>query len=277
MNQPQLWGMGSPFDTIRQYTPDGGEFWSARDLMPLLGYERWERFEDSIDRAVAAALNSGIVVADHFRSAAKVIKGGRWGEQTVGDFRLTRYACYLVAMNGDPRKPEIAAAQTYFAVRTREAETRPAAPREMSRLELIEFARESELGRLAETQRAQLAEARLVELAPKVDLAERYLSVPTGGRLLREVAKALGFTESTLRGVLVDRGVIFRRFADCGAPYWDAKAEHFKGDRPKFRVNETIVRHRGGVECPHYTLYALQPGVNLICRLTGRTQAPIDG
>lgn len=100
----------------------GEERWSARDLHAPMGYEKWERFEVAIQRAMAAAQNSGMDPLDHFRGASKVIQGGRWGKQNVADYRLTRYACYLIAMNGDPRKPEIAAAQTYFAVKTREAE-----------------------------------------------------------------------------------------------------------------------------------------------------------
>ncbi|MFF5534088.1 BRO family protein [Streptomyces cinerochromogenes] len=103
---------------------NGQECWSARDLHAPMGYDRWERFEVAINRAIAAAENSGLDPLDHFRGASKAINGGRWGRQTVSDYRLTRYACYLIAMNGDPRKPEIAAAQTYFAVRTREAEVR---------------------------------------------------------------------------------------------------------------------------------------------------------
>lgn len=147
----------SPFDAIRQLDDDG-DFWSARDLMPLLGYERWERFEDTIDRAVFAAENSGAVAADHFRSAGKVIKGGRWGQMTVTDYRLTRYAAYLVAMNGDPRKPEIAAAQTYFAAKTREAEVAPAAfdvPRSLP---------EALRAYAAEVEARQIAERRATEL-----------------------------------------------------------------------------------------------------------------
>lgn len=112
---------GSPFDAIRIATPEGREYWSARDLMPLLGYERWERFADAIDRAKIAAHNSGYDVAQNFPGAAKV-SGSRGPAQQ--DYHLSRYACYLVAMSGDPRKPEVAAALTYFAIRTREAEAR---------------------------------------------------------------------------------------------------------------------------------------------------------
>lgn len=114
---------GTPFDAIRREDEDG-EYWSARDLMPLLGYRQWRRFEDAIDRAKLACANSGHDVAGNFAGAGKV--AGRRGP-AQDDYRLTRYACYLVAMNGDPRKAEIAAAQTYFAVKTRQAEVADAA------------------------------------------------------------------------------------------------------------------------------------------------------
>jgi hypothetical protein len=107
----------SPFEEIR-HQDDRGDFWSARELMPLLGYDKWERFEDAIDHAWVSAK-----VAGHDETAAisrrrEIGPSGRRRE----DFRLTRFAAYLIAMNGDPRKDEIAAAQAYFAIRTREAE-----------------------------------------------------------------------------------------------------------------------------------------------------------
>lgn len=107
----------SPFEQTRQYDADG-EFWLARDLMPLLGYERWERFVDAIDRARISATIAGHDAERAISRRREIGAGGRRRE----DFRLTRFAAYLIAMNGDPRKTEIAAAQTYFAIRTREAE-----------------------------------------------------------------------------------------------------------------------------------------------------------
>ena len=114
-------GAASPFDSIRRVRPDGTEFWSARDLMPLLGYDRCENFVSAIERAMVAANVQGYDTDGLFRGVTK--KGAGRPQQ---DFELSRFACYLVAMNGDPRKPEVAAAQHYFAVKTREAETRPA-------------------------------------------------------------------------------------------------------------------------------------------------------
>jgi len=113
---------GSPFDGIRITTHEGREYWSARDLMPLLGYSVWRDFANAIGRARAAAQNTGHDVIANFADARKVAASGPAAE----DFHLSRYACYLIALNGDPRKSEIAAAQTYFVIKTREAETRPA-------------------------------------------------------------------------------------------------------------------------------------------------------
>ena len=112
----------SPFDSIRQQRPDGSEYWSARDLASVLGYEKWERFADTMHRARCACDNTGQDSNQHFPSVGKMVDIGSGARRTVQDFELTRYACYLTAMNGDPRKAEIANAQLYFAVQTREAE-----------------------------------------------------------------------------------------------------------------------------------------------------------
>ncbi|MBD2509491.1 hypothetical protein H6G91_19700 [Nostoc muscorum FACHB-395] len=112
-NQP------SPFDQIKQVDTDGNEYWLARELMPILGYQQWRQFEDAISRAIAACSNIEQESEKHFLRLTAKSTGGRPRD----DFKLTRYGCYLTAMNGDPRKPEIAAAQSYFVVKTREAET----------------------------------------------------------------------------------------------------------------------------------------------------------
>lgn len=110
----------APFDRVKQHRPsDGAEFWSARDLAPMLGYEKWERFMGAVDRAMATAENQGVSVTDSFSRRREKLDGGTKPRE---DVLLTRYAAYLVAMNGDPRKPEVAAAQSYFAISTREAE-----------------------------------------------------------------------------------------------------------------------------------------------------------
>lgn len=98
------------------------EYWLARELMPLLGYERWENFEKAIKRSMESCETSGITVTDHFREVTKMVQLGSGSKRNVRDYMLTRYACYLIAQNGDPKKAEIAFAQSYFAVQTRKQE-----------------------------------------------------------------------------------------------------------------------------------------------------------
>lgn len=156
----------SPFDAIRNVDTDGTEWWSARDLMGLLGYLRWERFDDAIDRAKASAKASGHD-ADQAFSRLREKGSGRPGI----DYRLTRYAAYLVAMNGDPRKKEIADAQTYFAIKTRQAEiaeqdtNHPAIPQSFA--DALQLA--ANQAREIERQSTEIA-----ELAPKAEQADHF-------------------------------------------------------------------------------------------------------
>lgn len=124
-------GGASPFDSIMLLDHNGEERWSARNLQVLMGYDRWERFAEVVERAIETINAAGLDGLDHIRGAAKVMESGRWGHRQVKDYRLTRFGAYHVALAGDGRKPEVATAKSYFAVKTREAElasTVPAVP-----------------------------------------------------------------------------------------------------------------------------------------------------
>ncbi|WGS49925.1 DNA damage-inducible protein D [Paraburkholderia sp. D15] len=110
------------FDGIKQVGDDNIEFWSARELQPLLEYGTWAKFRHVIQKAEEACQRSGHRVADHFSRTGKMVSLGSGAQRTVEDVRLSRYACYLVVQNGDPSKPVIANGQTYFAIQTRRQE-----------------------------------------------------------------------------------------------------------------------------------------------------------
>ena len=123
MDKKTISTMKKMFDDIMHTTEDGTvEFWYARELMGCLGYTTWRRFKDAINRAMESCKSAEIEVSDHFADAVKMVVIGSNAVRDVDDIMLTRYACYLIAQNGDPRKEEIAFAQSYFAVQTRKQE-----------------------------------------------------------------------------------------------------------------------------------------------------------
>ena len=124
------------FEALKLTNDHGAEFWSARDLQPLLGYSQWRRFEEAIGRAQTSCDQSGNKAGHHFAGAGKPIVGGKGAVQVVDDYHLSRFACYLIAQNGDPRKPAIARAQEYFAVQTRRQEMSDEAAADSERLDL---------------------------------------------------------------------------------------------------------------------------------------------
>ena len=111
----------SLFESIKHINEYGMEYWTARELMPVLEYKQWRQFSDAIDRAKKACETSGNRVFDYFADARKIVKTGV-ATKEIEDYHLSRYACYLIAMNGDPRKKAIAMAQSYFAIKTRQQE-----------------------------------------------------------------------------------------------------------------------------------------------------------
>jgi DNA-damage-inducible protein D len=124
---------------------EGVECWSARELQTLLGYSQWRNFINAVDKAKDSCKNAGEDIAYHFADISKVIEAGKGAQQTIDDIALTRYACYLIAQNGDSRKEEIAFAQNYFAVQTRRAE--------IIEQRLLEFERVKAREKLTQTEK----------------------------------------------------------------------------------------------------------------------------
>lgn len=188
----------SPFEQIKRISESGAEYWSARDLMPLLGYPRWQDFTPAISRAITSAEAQGHNRHDLFRVNPEK-SGGRPRE----DFQMPRFACYLVAMNGDPRKPEVASAQSYFAIQTRAAEVQvpPAKP---SGAELLAMA-------VIEAQAMIAAkDQHIAELEPKADYVDTFVA-DEDLITFRTLASDLKIGETELRAILLDRKWIYKQ------------------------------------------------------------------
>lgn len=147
------------FENAKQTNVYGEPFWSARDLGPLLGYNKWQRFEDAINRAKKSCETNGNPIEHHFTGAGKMVEVGSGAKRKTKDYFLSKYACYLIAMNGDVRKPEIAAAQAYFLVNTQENEIHRLREQQQFRLDLREKVSEGnvKLSRSAATAGVQSA------------------------------------------------------------------------------------------------------------------------
>lgn len=206
---------GSPFDAIRRVRPDDTEYWSARDLCKLVEYETWRNFAAAVDRAKIAAKNSGSNATSDFVDANKMVALGDGAHRYVEDVELSRFAAYLTVMNGDPRKPAIAAAQAYFAIRTHQAERieRAVDVIELStrRLALIQAAR----GLIDEGHletKARLVLARGLGEAPELDEATTPLYAQTfleEKGLTRARVKAVGgpFGKRVKAAYILEHGV----------------------------------------------------------------------
>ena len=145
MDNHQIIKMKTHFDGLSHTIPDENvEFWFARELQEPLGYAKWERFNDAIQRAISSCETTGSDPNNHFRGVTKMVKLGSGAVRAIEDFMLTRYASYLIAQNGDPRKEAIAFAQSYFAIQTRKQELIEDRMRLQARLEARERLRESE-------------------------------------------------------------------------------------------------------------------------------------
>lgn len=145
MDKNQISLLKSKFDSMSHYDENSNiEFWYARELQNAFGYNKWENFNKVIDKAKEACLNSNQIQDNHFLDVRKMVTLGSGAQREIADLKLTRYACYLIAMNGDPRKEEIAFSQTYFAVQTRTLEVLEERIQVMHRIDAREKLRQSE-------------------------------------------------------------------------------------------------------------------------------------
>ncbi len=145
MDKKDIVKLHAEFDSIVQIWPDSNvEFWFARDLQRVLGYAQWRNFQEVIARAKDSCKNAGIAIEDHFADVSKKVEIGSGAERSIEDVMLTRYACYLIAQNGDPRKEPIAFAQSYFAIQTRKQEIIEERIQLQERLQARQKLRESE-------------------------------------------------------------------------------------------------------------------------------------
>lgn len=265
----------TPFDVYRQEREDGTEFWSARDLMGLMGYSQWVTFENPLKRAMKAAENQNLQVEANFYRSLKV---GTAGKMKQTDYELTRFAAYLVAMNGDPNKPEVASAQAYFATRTRQAETQQ--PAQLTDEELLSRAlmvANSKMERLeaekaeaveqseAALARAHVAEAEADESRPKAEAFDSFLRTD-GTYYMGAVAKMLGMGQNELFRRLREARVLIPSGHLYNTPY--RQYEHHFLVRPRKHVNAE------GREFLKHTTYVKPSGVEFIRRKLG-LDAPV--
>ena len=242
----------SPFDQIRR-EDENGEWWSARDLQPLMGYLRWENFADNvIARAIRSSENTGTYSDQAFSLFSEKGTGGRGRD----DYRLSRQAAYLVAMNGDPNKPQVAAAQVYFTEQTRKAElatTKPMSELDMARQYVLALEREQKIA-------AELAVA-----APKAGKWDKFLEAD-GLIGMRETADLFGVDVKVLTAWLVEINIFRKQVSQRGGARNLPRKPH--QDSGLFEVK---METANGWTFP--TAYATAKGLDLIADLWDKRPA----
>ena len=198
MEKNKIASLKRSFDEIAHTHVDNSdsvEYWFARELQQLLGYSRWEDFEKAVQRGIAACENTGVPVENHFREVPKMVRLGSGSQREVRDYMLTRYACYLIAQNGDPRKDEIAFAQSYFAIQTRKQELIEDRIRLIERMEARDKLKESEKRLSQNIYERGVDEKGFGRIRSKGDMAL------FGGRTTQDMKDRYGITS----GPLADR------------------------------------------------------------------------
>jgi len=216
--------------SVQKEQETGLEFWFARDLQKLMGYAKWENFVKVIEKAKVSCKNAGFEPLDHFPDIRKMIKLGKGAIRKIEDMALTRYACYLIAQNGDPSKDPIAFAQTYFAVQTRKQE-------------IIEQ-RIAEIERLSARRKLTLSEKELSGM-----IYERIGDPKGFGRIRSKGDKALfgKTTEQMKQRLSVPKG---RPLADF-LPTITIKAKDFANEITNFNIKRDDLMNETGITCEH--------------------------
>ena len=218
-------------DTVRKHADSGVEYWCARDLQVLLGYGQWKNFAKVIDKAITSCENAGYDPKDHFAGISKMVDLGSGAKREIEDIALTRYACYLIAQNGDPGKDQIAFAQTYFAVQTRKQE-------------IIEK-------RLGEAERVS-ARKKLTQSEKELSgiIFDRLRENESFGRIRSKGDRALfgGRTTQDMKGRL---GVPKARPLADFLPTITIKAKDFANEISNFNVGQNDLRTEFGITDEH--------------------------
>ena len=218
-------------DMVHKHAEGGVEYWCARDLQELLGYARWENFAKVVDKAITACINSEYDPKDHFADLTKMVDLGSGAKREIKDIALTRYACYLIAQNGDPSKDQIAFAQTYFAVQTRKQE-------------IIEK-------RLAEAERLS-ARKKLTQSEKELSgiIFDRLRENESFGRIRSKGDRALfgGRTTQDMKGKL---GVPKNRPLADFLPTITIKAKDFANEITNFNIKQNGLQTEQGISGEH--------------------------
>jgi DNA-damage-inducible protein D len=232
MNPDTIQSLTEAFEGHAQQTENGVEYWLARDIQHLLGYSKWDNFLNVVSKAKTACDVSGHDIDDHFADVGKMVELGSGSQRQVDEIMLTRYACYLIAQNGDPRKQEIAFAQTYFAMQTRRAE--------LIEQKLLETERVSARKKLSETE-AELSKVIYEQTGGNQDFA-----------LIRSKGDQALFGKSTRQMKAQWKVPDSRPLADF-APTIILKAKDFATEITIFNTRENNLGSEGAISREHVT------------------------